>query len=134
MQASFESTYDELQIKTKAFLDELHRMFDDYSVGVSGVAIGGAAFVAADLPQYASGAVFSGGKPYVAVVNDQPMGQTNVEAPLSVIEDAVRDVMQEGGGYNTQISLEVDGRTFAKLMYPYMQSESRRIGVNFRNN
>lgn len=134
MQASFESTYDELQIKTKAFLDELHRMFDDYSVGVSGVAIGGAAFVAADLPQYASGAVFSGGKPYVAVVNDQPMGQTNVEAPLSVIEDTVRDVMQEGGGYNTQISLEVDGRTFAKLMYPYMQSESRRIGVNFRNN
>lgn len=133
MEASFESAYNDVMIKTSTFLEEIKSMFDEYSIGVSGMAIGGASFVA-DLPQYANGAVFTGGNPYVAVVNDQPAGQTNVEAPVSVIEDAVRGVMQESGGYNAQISLEVDGRTFARLMHPYMQAESRRIGVNFRNN
>ena len=44
------------------------------------------------VPRLASGAVLRGGDPYLAMVNDQPAGQTNVETPLSTITDAVRAV------------------------------------------
>lgn len=39
----------------------------------------------------ATGAVFRGGNPFMAIVNDQPRGQTNIEAPLKVIKQALRE-------------------------------------------
>lgn len=45
------------------------------------------------IPALAKGAVFRGGEPYMAVVNDQPRGQTNVETPLRVIQQALREEM-----------------------------------------
>lgn len=39
----------------------------------------------------ANGAVLRGGKPFMAWVNDQPRGQTNVETPLKVIKQALRE-------------------------------------------
>ena len=42
------------------------------------------------VPKLAEGAVLRGGNPYLAMVNDQPAGQTNVETPLATITDAVR--------------------------------------------
>lgn len=43
------------------------------------------------LLRLATGAVFRGGKPFAAIVNDQPRGQTNIEAPLKVIKQALRE-------------------------------------------
>lgn len=60
--------------------------------------IGGKAFSldipqisAPQIPMLAKGAVFRGGKPFAAIVNDQPRGQTNVETPLKVIKQALRE-------------------------------------------
>jgi len=44
------------------------------------------------MPALAAGAVLPGGAPFMAWVNDQPRGQTNIEAPLSVIEEALENV------------------------------------------
>lgn len=41
------------------------------------------------VPALARGSVLPGGKPFLAIVNDQPRGQTNVEAPLQTIVDAM---------------------------------------------
>lgn len=46
---------------------------------------------APEIPMLAKGAVFRGGKPFAAIVNDQPRGQTNIEAPLKVIRQALRE-------------------------------------------
>ena len=40
------------------------------------------------LPGLAQGSVLKGGDPFLAYLNDQPRGQTNIEAPLSTIVDA----------------------------------------------
>lgn len=46
---------------------------------------------APQIPYLANGAVFKGGNPFLAVVNDQKRGQTNVETPLKVIQEALRE-------------------------------------------
>ena len=43
------------------------------------------------IPMLAKGGVFRGGNPFMAIVNDQPRGQTNIEAPLKVIRQALRE-------------------------------------------
>ena len=50
-----------------------------------------------DIPALASGSVIRGGNPFLAVLGDQPSGQTNVETPLSTIEQALENVMNRGG-------------------------------------
>ena len=70
----------------------------------------------------------------MAVLGDQRSGQTNVEAPLSTIEDAVRNVMSEGGysgeGGDLTINLNYDGETFARLFLPDLLSEAHRQGYD----
>ena len=50
-----------------------------------------------DIPKLANGAVLRGGNPFMAIVNDQPFGHINVEAPLSTIEQALDNVMDRRG-------------------------------------
>ena len=49
------------------------------------------------IPYLAKGAVLPAGKPFLAVVGDQHHG-TNVEAPLSTIQEAVALVMEDQTG------------------------------------
>ncbi len=42
------------------------------------------------VPKLATGAVIPGGKPFMAMLGDQKAGQTNIEAPLDTIVDAVK--------------------------------------------
>lgn len=58
------------------------------------------------LPRLAEGAVFRGGNPYAAIVNDQPKGQTNIEAPLNTIKQAVSEVMSSFGN-NSSPSFQI---------------------------
>lgn len=39
------------------------------------------------VPAFASGAVIRGGNPFMAILGDQPSGQTNIEAPTGLIRD-----------------------------------------------
>lgn len=48
-----------------------------------------------NIPQLAQGTVLPGGKPFMAIVNDQPRGQTNIEAPLDTIKQAVAEVLAQ---------------------------------------
>lgn len=50
------------------------------------------------LPRLANGAVIQGGKPFAAILGDQPRGQTNIEAPLATIMEAFKQVQRENGG------------------------------------
>lgn len=50
---------------------------------------------APQIPYLAKGAVFKGGNPFLAVVNDQKRGQTNVETPLKVIQEALREELSK---------------------------------------
>ena len=58
--------------------------------GISGYSI--------NVPALARGRVLPGGKPFLAIVNDQPKGQTNVEAPLQTIVDAMNIALNNRGG------------------------------------
>ena len=63
-----------------------------------------------NIPYLANGAVFKGGNPYMAVVNDQPAGQTNIEAPLDTIKQGLAEVMASKGGGNVTVELVGDAK------------------------
>lgn len=69
----------------------------------------------------------------MAVLGDQKFGQTNIEAPLSTIEDAVRNVMVDNAysGGDMTINLNYDGETFARLFLPDFFAEAHRQGYDF---
>ena len=47
------------------------------------------------IPKLATGAVIPGGKPFTAILGDQRAGQTNIEAPLDTIVEAVKIAIGE---------------------------------------
>lgn len=61
-------------------------------------------------PRLAQGTVLKGGDPFLAWVNDQPRGQTNVETPLSTMVQAFRVAMQDFQGNNqAKVVIEPNG-------------------------
>ena len=85
----------------------------------------------ARIPELANGAVLRGGNPFLAFLNDQPAGQTNIEAPLSTIEDALENVLDRIGGAGTapgEFSMEIDGQTLGRVMLPYVIGAMKDAG------
>lgn len=86
-----------------------------------------------NIPHLASGAVIRGGKPFAAILGDQPAGQTNVEAPESVFRNAVRDelnnFMGQMGG-TLRVSINVNGEELAQVTLNDFLSEMNRQGYN----
>lgn len=85
------------------------------------------------LPHLASGAVIPPNREFLAVLGDQTSGN-NIEAPVSEIEAAVaRGIDAAGAKRDNQserpIYLQVDGKTFARLINPYLTKEGKRLGV-----
>lgn len=67
-------------------------------------------FTSSPIPQLANGAVIQGGKPFYAILGDQPAGQTNIESPLSTIEQAVQNVYDRNGNSgDINLSVILDG-------------------------
>lgn len=58
-------------------------------------------FERVSIPRLAQGTVLPGGKPFYAIVNDQPAGQTNIEAPLDTIVEAMNIALQNNGAGQT---------------------------------
>ena len=50
------------------------------------------------IPMLANGAVIRGGDPFMAVLGDQPRGQTNIETPLPTMVQAFKQALAESGG------------------------------------
>lgn len=85
------------------------------------------------IPALADGAVIRGGNPFMAILGDQRLGQTNIEAPQSAIEDAVAAGMSRAGFLNSgsiTVNLNYDGETFARLSLDDILSEMDRRGYD----
>ena len=85
-----------------------------------------------DVAKLATGAVIPPNREFLAVLGDQKSG-TNIEAPLSTIEEALTNVLNRRGGTGDggqTIILECDKVQFGKLIYKLNQSESKRHGVS----
>lgn len=87
---------------------------------------------AVDLPRLASGAVIPPRQEFMAILGDQRSG-TNIEAPLSTIEDAVRAVLAEQeGGQQQDITINFTGNMaqLARALKPHLDAESMRRGTS----
>lgn len=84
-----------------------------------------------NIPQLANGAVLRGGDPFLAYLNDQPRGQTNVEAPLSTIIDAIREAFPEQAT-TPVINITADGDLdgIIRLLNLKLVDEQRRVGTS----
>ena len=88
------------------------------------------------IPKLATGAVIPPNSEFLAILGDQKSG-TNIEAPLSTIEEALRNVLREWGGGqqsgNIHASFYFDAREFARVIAPYTQGENNRLGMKLIN-
>ena len=122
--------WSETLSRTRENLNKFFQALADNSEPVGG--FGMPAFSYFPLPMYAKGVVLPGGKPYMAIVNDQPAGQTNVEAPLHTIVEAFNVALAKNGGASggkTEVVLEIDGREFGRAVVEQGNKESRRVGT-----
>jgi phage-related protein len=89
------------------------------------------------IPRLARGGITNG--PTLAMVGDN-VGGREVISPLdrleSMLTNSVIQAMQLGGGNNGQnsgdIVLNIDGRSFARIVKPYMDKEKGRVGSDVR--
>lgn len=77
---------------------------------------------------YATGTVVSPNKKFLAMLGDNTR-EPEVVSPISTMEQAMSNVLaRTNGGGN--VTLQLDGETFARLITPYMNSENARLGVS----
>lgn len=99
---------------------------------------------APQIPYLAKGAVFKGGNPFLAVVNDQKRGQTNVETPLKVIQEALRKELTKFSA-NFQAAMPITNAfdyryqpmpdpSYDKIYRNYQHDTSAYIASNNNNN
>lgn len=87
-------------------------------------------FTIPNIPYLAQGAVIPPNREFLAVLGDQKQG-TNIEAPLSTIEQALENVMNRRGyGGQQTVILQLDREQLGKVVYELNKAETRRIGVN----
>ena len=71
------------------------------------------------------------------MLGDQRSG-TNIEAPMSTIEEGVENVLRRmgvggSGDITIEVPVNIDGRTFARTIATYNQQEEQRRGGQFSN-
>lgn len=84
----------------------------------------------AQIPRLAQGAVIPPNREFLAVLGDQRSG-TNIEAPLSAIEQAVENVLSRMGGGNgqpIQVSVLLDGKVVARNTVRHINDMTRQAG------
>lgn len=129
MVAAVESAIDRMQSK----INSLHGKNVNISTsgGASDASMPSYAPAAMDavpfgIPQLATGAVIPPNAPFYAVLGDQKSG-VNIEAPLDTIKQAVAEVVTDIVVRN-EIIFEGELAPFARILYPEIQTEARRVG------
>lgn len=84
-----------------------------------------------NIPRLEKGAVLEGGNPFLAWINDQPKGQTNIETPLSTMIEAFKSAMRGTGGQNIVIEANGDFNQFIRFLNFRLKQEDSRIGQSF---
>ena len=84
----------------------------------------------AQIPRLAQGAVIPPNREFLAVLGDQRRG-TNIEAPLSTIEQAVENVLSRmggGGDRPIQVNVMLDGKVVARNTVHHINDMTRQAG------
>ena len=81
------------------------------------------------IPKLASGSVIPPNSPFLAMLGDQKSG-TNVEAPLSTIEQAVRNVVGNGAGQVVHAHLYLDGKEILTSVIDTAKFQQATTGLN----
>lgn len=85
-----------------------------------------------NIPRLAQGAVIPPNREFLAVLGDQRTG-TNIEAPLSDIENAVARAIAAsgfaGGNRNITVIMEMNKRELGRVVYQLNNEETQRVGV-----
>jgi len=87
-----------------------------------------------NIPYLAKGAVIPPKHPFLAMLGDQTNG-TNIEAPLSTIEQGLQNVLERNGNVqNVQLTLKCSGdmAQLVRVLRPYIQAEDTRVGIDFQ--
>lgn len=81
------------------------------------------------IPRLATGAVIPGGSPFLAMLGDQRRGQTNIEAPLDTLVEAIQRAMS--GQQAPSVTIEATGSMGAlvRLLSLKVKEEGRRASV-----
>lgn len=81
------------------------------------------------IPYLAKGAVIPPNAPFMAMLGDQKNG-TNIEAPLSTIQEALLNALKQYGGGKQDININFTGdlAQLARVLKPVIDTENRRIG------
>ena len=86
------------------------------------------------IPALANGAVIRGGSPFLAILGDQPRGQTNVETPLATMVDAFNQALDSRGASlegNLTVNLVVNGERWAQAtLDDFIAEVNRRGGID----
>lgn len=87
--------------------------------------------VAQNVPHLATGTVVSPNRRFLAMLGDNT-SEPEVVSPISTMKRAFSEAINETniGGATGDITLQIDGRTFARLINPYMSSEQNRVGIS----
>lgn len=82
------------------------------------------------IPRLAKGAVLEGGHPFLAMLNEQPRGQTNIETPLSTMIEAFKQANRQS---NPNIVVEASGdfAPFIRMLNFKLKEEDARVGQSF---
>lgn len=82
------------------------------------------------IPRLAQGAVIPGGREFLAVLGDQPKGQTNIETPLQTMIDAFNIALNQRDSGNQTIVLTVDGDVLFRTVVNKNRDYVNAMGVN----
>ena len=83
------------------------------------------------IPGLAQGAVLNGGDPFLAFLNDQPRGQTNIETPLSTMVQAFKTAIYETGlDSGTTVNIRASGAMgeLIRRLNLELDDEKERVG------
>ena len=80
-----------------------------------------------EIPHLARGMVIPPNNQFLALLGDQKSG-TNVETPLSTIEQALQNVLKRSSSTNAPIILQLDGRQIAKVVWSESDKRYKQTG------
>lgn len=83
-----------------------------------------------EIPELAQGAVLDGSSPFLAWLNDQPKGQTNIETPLNTMIEAFNKAIDNKGMNNVVIQASGDISQLISYLHFELKKENSRIGDN----